>query len=92
VIFLSLQADPKIEIFVLLRWVEIQVEVVWVVTPCSVVVGYRCCLHHPEDGGTMDLRNVGIISQHYTALQSRTPRHENSWIVISHKSLSGYRT
>jgi hypothetical protein len=22
---------------------------------------------HPEDGGNMDLRNVGILPQHYTA-------------------------
>jgi hypothetical protein len=28
------------------------------------------CLHlHPEDGGSMFLRNVGILPQHYTALQ-----------------------
>jgi len=25
---------------------------------------------HPEDGGSMDLRNVGILSQYYTASQS----------------------
>jgi hypothetical protein len=39
-----------------------RVEVFWVVTPCSVVVGYHrfrgpCCLH---------LRNVDILPQHYT--------------------------
>jgi hypothetical protein len=37
------------------------VEVFWLVTPCSVVVG----------GGIMDLRNVGILPQHYTASQTR---------------------
>jgi len=25
--------------------------------------------HKPEDGGSMDLRNVGILPQHYTASQ-----------------------
>jgi hypothetical protein len=27
-----------------------------------------------EDGGSMDLRNVGALSQHYTASQSRKPK------------------
>jgi hypothetical protein len=27
--------------------------------------------HNPEDGGSMDLRNVGILPQHYTASQHR---------------------
>jgi hypothetical protein len=27
--------------------------------------------HNPEDGGSMDLRNVGILPQHYTASQPR---------------------
>jgi hypothetical protein len=29
---------------------------------------------HPEDEGSMDLRNVGILPQHFTASQSRRPR------------------
>jgi hypothetical protein len=29
---------------------------------------------HPEDGGSMVLRNVSILSQHYTASEPRTPR------------------
>jgi hypothetical protein len=29
---------------------------------------------NPEDGGSMDLRNVSILPQHYTALQVRRPR------------------
>jgi hypothetical protein len=33
---------------------------------------------HPEDGGCMDLRNVGILPQHYTASQTRRPRLETS--------------
>jgi hypothetical protein len=47
-------------------------EVFWVLTPCSIVViryqKFRgpCCLHlHPEVGGSMELRNVGILAQHY---------------------------
>jgi hypothetical protein len=51
-------------------------------TPCSVVLGYRCfeslSCFHPEDGGSMDLRNVGILQQHFTALQHRRPRREKS--------------
>jgi len=52
---------------------EFQVEVFWVVTSCSVVVGYRrfgglCCLHlQGEHGGSFDLWNVGIPPPHYTA-------------------------
>jgi len=37
-----------------------QVEVFWFVTPCTV---------HPEDRGTMVLRNIGILPQHHTATQ-----------------------
>jgi hypothetical protein len=56
--------------------VMFQVEVFWAVMLCSVVVG-TCCLHlhftsfHPDDGGSMDLRKVGILPQHYTASQPR---------------------
>jgi hypothetical protein len=32
----------------------------------------------PEDGGSMDLRNVGIPPQPYTASQPRRPRLETS--------------
>jgi len=38
-----------------------QVEVVWVVTPCSVLEGYLLLIL--EDGITMYLRNVGILTQ-----------------------------
>jgi len=52
------------------------------VTTCNIVVGYQrfvgpCCLH-PEDGCSMDLWNVGILPQHYTASQPRRPRVEVS--------------
>jgi len=57
------------------------------VTLCSVVVGYQCfggqcCLHlqvlHHEDGGSMDLWNVGTLLEHYTASQPRRPQRETS--------------
>jgi hypothetical protein len=51
-----------------------QVEVFGVLTPCCVVVGYH--RFHPEDRGSMDLRNVGIPPQHYTVSQHRRPRLE----------------
>jgi len=47
--------------------VMFQVEFFWVVTLCSLVL-------HAEDGGIMDLRNAGILPQHYTASQPRRPR------------------
>jgi hypothetical protein len=61
---------------------ETQVEVFRVLTPCSIVVGYHrfgspFCWLHPEDGGNMDLRNVGIVPQHYMA-QLRRLRLEYS--------------
>jgi len=40
------------EILRLFMAAKIQVEVFWVVTPCSVVVGYRRFGDHPEDGGS----------------------------------------
>jgi hypothetical protein len=36
--------------------------------------------HNPEDGGSMDLWNVGILPQHYTASQPRRPRLEDYWL------------
>jgi hypothetical protein len=61
--------------------IDVQVQLFWVVMECSVVEGYHCfvgpcCL--PEDGGSMDLRNVGILPQHYTASQPRRLRLEIS--------------
>jgi hypothetical protein len=43
---------------------------------------------HPEDGGSMTVRNVGITPHHYTASEPRRPRHEpitNS----SHREIGG---
>jgi len=59
--------------------VMFQAEVFWVVTPCNIVVRYQrfgdpYSLQDPQDGGSMDLRNVGILPQHYTASQLRRPR------------------
>jgi len=47
-----------------------QVEVFWVVTPCSVVAGYQ----NSRRLGSLDLWNVDILPQHYTASQSTRPR------------------
>jgi len=33
---------------------------------------------HPEDGGSMELRNVGFLPQHYTTSQLRRTRLETS--------------
>jgi len=33
---------------------------------------------HPENGGSIVLRNVGILPQHYTVSQTRRPRLESS--------------
>jgi hypothetical protein len=45
--------------------------------PCSVVVGHQHSLH-PEDGGSMGLRKVGIILQPYTPSQPTRPGLELS--------------
>jgi len=56
--------------------VMFQVEVFWVLTQCSVEVGYQrfrgpCRLHiEGEDGGRTYLWNVGFLPQHYTASQT----------------------
>jgi hypothetical protein len=63
-----------------------QNEVFWVVTPCSFVVGYQTFQRsmlspaslHPEDGGSMDFWNVGILPRNYTASRPRRPRLESS--------------
>jgi len=52
--------------------VMFQVDVFWIVTPCSFVTGHQrfrvpCCLH-------FTLKKEA--AQHYTALQPRRPRYE----------------
>jgi hypothetical protein len=39
-------------------------------------------LRNPEDGGSMDLRNVGILPQHYTVSQPR--RHHRREVLKAH--------
>jgi len=43
--------------------VKIQV-ILWVVTPCSIMVGY-----HPKDTGSKVLQNTAVLLQHYMASQ-----------------------
>jgi len=72
--------------------VEIQGKVFWVVMPCSVVVGYQhfrgpCCLQlqdKDEDGGSMDLQNVGVLPKPYMMSQPRGPQIELADIVYSY--------
>jgi hypothetical protein len=46
--------------------------------PYSVVEYQRLRGTECEDGGIKVLRNIGILPQHYTALQLRRPRREFS--------------
>jgi len=73
-----------------------QVKVFWVVTPCSVMVRYQHftgsrCSHLyggvPEDGGSMNLWNVGILQQRNTASQPRRPQLEVSLTSSLHFTL-----
>jgi hypothetical protein len=50
----------------------------WPIGNSEEVIRQPLLLHplHPEDGGSLDLRNVGILPQHYTASQPRRPRLE----------------
>jgi len=59
------------------------IQVVWVIIPCSDVVGHQyfggpCCLHLQGDGGSMVLQNVGILPHVYTVSQPRRPWLESS--------------
>jgi hypothetical protein len=77
--------DARFEVFTA---VKIHVKVFWVLTPRSAVVGYQpfgghCFLHlQVEIGGSMVLRNAGILPQHYTASKSRRPRRESPLFII----------
>jgi hypothetical protein len=65
---------------------------------CNVVIGYQrfrdsCCFHllssshfHPEDGGSLGLRNVGILPQHYVMSQSSKPRPEVAELISAYTS------
>jgi hypothetical protein len=62
---------------------KIQVEVFWVVTPCSVTVGYRhlggtCCLHlHPED---LDL-NIAVDGNPH-CFGNQTNMYDKSAVIL----------
>jgi len=62
-----------------------QTEVFWFLMPWSVLVRYQrfggpCCSHfHPEDWGSMDLRNTGILTQHYTTSQPEDGGNMDLW-------------
>jgi hypothetical protein len=73
--------------FKVLMVVKIQVEVFWVVTLCSVLVGYQhfggpcyLCLQD-EGGGSRVLRSTGILPQHYMVSQSSTPQLEPCGVI-----------
>jgi hypothetical protein len=49
--------------------VMFQFEVFRGVTPCSDVLGTHVSSYlHPEDGGSIIIRNVSILQHHYTVL------------------------
>jgi len=45
----------------------------------TVVMFQVRCSVHPEYGGSLDLWNVGILQQHWTASQPRRPRLQIEW-------------
>jgi len=65
--------------------VKIQVEAFWMVTQCTILVGYqrfggpRCPHPHPEHVCSEILRNVDIPPQYYTTSQHRRPRNGWHW-------------
>jgi hypothetical protein len=64
--------------FEVYKTVKIQVEILWGVTPCIVVVGYPSliCKIKPVYRLSKELRNVGILPQHYTVSQPRRTQLE----------------
>jgi len=63
---LDVPYNANFEVFVAVKF---QVEIFWVMTPCSVAAGYRrfgrpCFLHlQREDGGSIDIGKGGILPQ-----------------------------
>jgi hypothetical protein len=74
----KMKRNEKFEAFTA---VKIQVEFLWVVTPCNDVVGYQsfggpCCRRlQDENGGNVAVRNGGILPQHYKASQPTRTLH-----------------
>jgi len=58
--------------------VKIQVEVLLVATPCSVVVGYQPL--HPEDGGTMNL--CTLVSYPNTTRRHNQQDLDSNYVLI----------
>jgi len=83
-----MKTNAKFEAFMAVMF---QVEVFWIVTPCSAVAGYQSvrgpCCFYPEDRASLDLWNVGILPQHYKASQVRIFRHETTWRWRQHGPL-----
>jgi hypothetical protein len=56
--------------------IHLEMAVFWVVAPCSMVEVYQRfrgpCDDRPDDGGSKDLWNVGILLPYYTALTQKT--------------------
>jgi len=68
----SIQTHDKAE-KISSNFIGLQVEVFWIVTPCSSAVRY-----HPEDGGSTDVRNVGILPHNGVTTQNNfNVRREN---------------
>jgi len=68
--FVEFERYERFEVFTA---VNIQIEAIWVVTPCRIMVGYQLS-EVPEDEGSMDIRNVAVLPQYYTASQHMRPR------------------
>jgi hypothetical protein len=63
--------------FQVLTAASMKFRVAWDVAPCSHVEidlcskGVYCLKHHPDDGGSTYLRNIGQLQRDYTALHPR---------------------
>jgi hypothetical protein len=80
--------------------VMFQVEVLWVVTPCSIVVGYQCfrvpCYLHfqGEDGGSVDLSEDLNLRYTFTSTNTKFSAcglwtAASSWLTLCHSVNAG---
>jgi len=68
-------AIPPLSQYALMAWCSLKNAQGQIYLYSCKVTPTRSASHFtPEDGGSMDLRNVGILLQHYTASQPRRPR------------------